>query len=40
MYGNSENGNERSALATAPDHRDENMEEIQMKKTSQVKDIR
>lgn len=37
MYGNSENGNERSALATAPDHRDENMEEIQEK--SLVNDI-
>lgn len=40
MYGNSENGNERSALATAPVHRGENMEEIQMKKISLVKDIR
>lgn len=34
MYENSENGNERSALATAPDNTDENMISAKKKKYS------
>lgn len=37
MYGNSESGNERSALASAPDHRDKkNMIPVKKKKIKKI----